>query len=192
MDDGLALRVARGRWRAAEDQLYPSLLADPTSYQRTMSAMQAVLAELRRRGGGTEGLLAAESSAAEVVAMACPDGAAVRAELLVAVACGTVDRELTAEHEQRRRSQAMDAARAAGAAWAVVDGPVDVEELAQGRMVTVHLASGTVVSATVDPWAREAAYGLDVLPDGVSRSFDDRSVWLDELRSVRAQVEAAP
>lgn len=178
------------RWRAAEDRLYPGLLADPGSYQRSMTAMQAVVVELRRRGGGPAGLLAAEAVAPEVVAVAGADGAGLPPELLVAVACGTVDRELTAAREQARRGAVLDAARAAGLAWAVVDGPAAVEELTEGRWVAVHLASDTVVLATVDPWGREAAYGLDVSPDGTSRSFADRSAWLAEVASVRAQVEA--
>jgi len=190
MDDDVALRAARMRWRAAEDRLYPGLLADPGSYQRSMTTTQGVLAELRRRGGGISGLLAAEAAAAEAAAAAGTDDAGLPPELIVAVACGTLDRELTAEREQRRRTAAMDAARAAGQAWVVLDGPADVEELTAGRAIVVHLASGTVVLATADPWGREAAYGLEVSPDGVSRSFADRSAWLAELRDVRTQVEA--
>ncbi|MGQ0572766.1 MAG: hypothetical protein ACT4RN_01035 [Pseudonocardia sp.] len=187
--DETVLRVARMRWRAAEDRLYPSLLGDPGSYQRSMTAMQAVVAELRRRGGGTGGLLAAEAAAFDVVAAACPDGAGLPPELLVAVACGTVDRELTAAREQRRRSAAMDAARAAGRAWAVVDGPQDAAQLQDGRMIAVHLASGAVVIAAADPWGRDAAYGLEVTPDGESRTFADRDEWLAALADARAGVE---
>lgn len=186
----LMLRMARMRWRAAEDRLYPGLFTDPGAYQRSMTAMQAVVAEVRRRGGGPEGLLAAEGAAIEVVAMAGADGAGLPPELLVAVACSTVDRELTAEREQRRRAAAMDAARAAGQAWAVVDGPADVADLTEGRMISVHLASGTVVLATVDPWGREAAYGLEVSPDGPVHTYADRAAWLAELAAVRTQVEA--
>ena len=190
MDDDRTLRTARMRWRAAEDRLFPSLLTDPASYQRSVTAMQAVVTELRRRGGGPQGLLAAEASAVEVVATACPDGAGLPPDLLVAVACGTVDRELTAQREQRRRSAALAAARAAGEAWAVVDGPRDVEELTAGRTVWVHLASGTVVLATADPWGREAAYGLEVSPGGAARSFADRAEWLAEVAAVRRRVQS--
>jgi hypothetical protein len=187
----LAVRAARVRWRSAEDRLYPALLAAPTSYQRVIRAVQAVVAELRRQASDTAGLVEAERSAEELVATACPDGIGVPADLIVAVACGMLDRELTAEREQRRRKDAMDAARAAGRAWAVVDGPDTVEDLTEGRMVAVHLVSGTVVQATVDPWTRNAAFGLEVTPRGDMQSFADRAVWLAELARLRREIEAA-
>jgi hypothetical protein len=191
-DDVLAVRVARARWRAAEDRLYPSLLTDPSAYQRCMTALQAVVAELRDRARDAAGLMAAEAGAERLVATACPDGVPIPAELLVAVACGTVDRELSAESERRRRLAAVDAARAAGHAWAVVDGPQDAAELTEGRMVAVHLGSGVVVQATVDPWARDEAFGLEVVPAGPQRSFTDRDEWLAELAATRAEIETRP
>lgn len=200
MDDDLPVRVARARWRAAEDRLYPSLLADPTSYQRSMSAMQAVVAELRRRAVDAPGLVEAESVAEELVATVCPAGTPVPAQLLVAVGCAMVDRELTAEREQRRRTDALDAARAAGEQWAVVDGPDRPEDLTEGRRVIVHLASGAVVQATVDPWAQDGAYGVDVTLGAVGggsagvtpeeQSFAERGAWLAELDRVRGRIEA--
>lgn len=193
--DDMVVRIARMRWRAAEDRLYPALLADPTSYQQTMTAVQAVVAEVRRRchdleRGDPAGLLAAEAAAFEVVAVACPGGVPVPPELLVSVACSAVDRELTAWHEQRRRAAVLEAARAAGQAWATVDGPATAEELTEGRMVMVHLVSETVVMATVDPWARKDSYAVEVTPDGTSGTFDDRETWLAELSAVRTRVEA--
>ena len=187
----MAVRVARGRWHSAEDRLFGSLIADPTSYQRGVGAVRAVVAELRTRADDAEGLVAAGQHAEEIVAAACPDGVGLPAELVVGAASAMLDRELTAEREQRRRAEVMDAARAAGRAWAVVDGPAEAEELTEGRMVAVHLASGTVVQATVDPWAREEAFAVEVTPGGGPRSFGDRAEWLAELRRVRARVDAS-
>lgn len=190
----MTVRVARMRWRAAEDRLYPALLADPGSYRRSMTAIQAVVAELRGRavaaGGGVEALLAAEAAPFEVVAAACPDGVAAAPDLVVAVACGTVDRELAAATEQARRAALLDTARAEGRAWAVVDGPADVAELTEGRVVAVHVASGAVVQASIDPWARGEAFGLDV-SDGESRAFGDRAAWLAAFGAAKARIEAA-
>nr|MBA3907133.1 hypothetical protein [Pseudonocardiales bacterium] len=41
-----AVAQARSRWRAAEDRLYPTLINDPSSYQRGLADVQAVVAEL--------------------------------------------------------------------------------------------------------------------------------------------------
>jgi len=64
--------LARARWRAAEDRLFPSLLNDPTHYQRGISAVQAVLGELRRRARDVADLLELEDDADQLVAGACP------------------------------------------------------------------------------------------------------------------------
>lgn len=189
MTDELQLRVARLRRRAAEDSLYPALLADPGAYQRTVAAVQAVAAELRRRGASPEVLLAAEAAPLETVASAGVDTVPVAPELLVAAACSAVERETTAEREQARRAALVDAARAEGRAWAVVDGPADTDELTEGRSVAVHLASGTVVAASVDPWAREDAFGFEV-SDGESRAYSDREAWRAGLAATRARIEA--
>jgi hypothetical protein len=180
--------AARARWRAAEDRLYPTLLADPTAYQRSIAAVQAVVEELRRRATDLSALLAAEAAADELVGTACPAGVPVPADLLVAVACGMRDRELTAEIDGRRRESAVRAAREAGSPWAVLDGPADVGELHEGRRVALHLASGTVVEASVDPWAREEQFSLTATP-GESVTFSDRDTWLVELGRVEADIE---
>jgi hypothetical protein len=88
--------LARARWRAAEDQLYPALVGDPETYQRALGAVRAVLGELRRRAADVDGLIAAEASAEVVVAAACPEGAELPPHLLVGAACAMRDRELSA------------------------------------------------------------------------------------------------
>lgn len=189
----LAAGAARARWRSAEDRLYPTVLADPTMYQRGLAAAQAVVAELRVRAADFDALLAAEAAADEVVAAACPDGAPLPAELLVGAACGMRDRELGAERAQSRRAAAVRAAQEAGAAWAVLDGPAEPAELTSGRCVQLHLASGTVLEATVDPWSGAGPFGLQVLaPAGTAaeHSCGDRAEWLAEHARLRARIEA--
>ncbi len=193
-----AVAQARSRWRAAEDRLYPTLINDPSSYQRGLADVQAVVAELRRRSRCAEELIAAEAASGELVATACPAGPAIPADLLVAVACGMADRELAAECERRRRAAVLDDARCAGRDWAVLAGPAHVEELTEGRRVEVHVRSGTVVEATADPWSGGEPYRLDVTvsaTDGehhaLSRAFTDRAGWLAEHRRCRRDVESA-
>ncbi|MFC4947293.1 hypothetical protein [Pseudonocardia sp. GCM10023141] len=181
--------IARARWRAAEDRLYPTLLADPTAYQRGLAAIQAVVEELRRRDVDVAGLMAFETAPDEVLEVACPGGVAVPVDLLVAVACGMRDREITAAATARRREEAVQAARTAGADWAVLDGPADVAQLAGGRRVAVHLATGIVVEASIDEWAREDQFVVTVMP-GESRSFDDREAWLSAIKEIEAATAA--
>lgn len=182
--------VARVRWRAAEDQLYPGLLNDPTAYQRGLTALRLVSEELRSRAQDVDGLLAAEADAEGLVAATCPPGVPVPPGLLVAVACGMRDRELSAEREGSRREEAVRAAREAGAPWAVFDGPADAAALTEGRRIVVHIASGVVVEASIDPWSRELPFGLAVSPGGEPQTFADRDAWLAEIARVESVVEA--
>lgn len=187
-----ALPAARARWRAAEDQLYPSLISDPGSYQRAITAVQTVVAELRHRATSAADLAAIEAAPEALLASACPAGVVVPADLLVAAACGMRDREIAAADGRTRRSVVIDAARAAGAAWAVLDGP-PATELTEGRSVTLHLASGDLVEATVDPWSGRDPYSVQVVPAagaGTAAEFADRDAWHAELTRVRAAIEA--
>jgi len=187
-----ALYSSRVRWRAAEDRLYPSLISDPASYQRAITDVQAVVAELRHRTTSAADLAAIEAAPDGLLAAACPAGVGVPADLLVAVACGLRDREITAESERTRHSAVIDAAQAAGETWAVLDGP-PATELTEGRSVTLHLASGDLVEATVDPWSGQDPYTVQVVPAlgiGTTVAFADRDAWLAELTRVRAGIEA--
>lgn len=103
------LAVARMRWRAAEDRLYPQLIGDPDAYQRVVELVGAVLGELRRHTRTVEDLAAVESQADAVLgALAAQRSAAavVSGELLVQAACALRCRELLAStgeaiHQER-------------------------------------------------------------------------------------------
>lgn len=188
---GLLAGVARGRWRAAEDRLYPALLADPASYQRGLTAVQAVVEELRRSAPDLDALLAAEARGPEIVAAVLTSPPPVPPELLVAAACGMRDRELSAAAAQHRRTAALAAAGAAGQAWALVEGPA-VTELTDGASVSVHLDSGAALEATVDPWSGADPFGLQVrVADGAADSWSgtDRQVWLAAYERAVAEIE---
>jgi hypothetical protein len=186
--------AARARWRTAEDRLYPTLLADPHAYQRGLTAVQAVLDQLRRRDTDLAGLLAADAAPDELVAAACPGGSPLPAELLVGVACGLRDRELRARDDARRREEAVRAARAAGAVWAVLDGPADPAELTDppgGRRLALHLPTGTLLDTVVDPWNQDAPFTVTVSP-GPTRAYPDRGAWLTDLSRLTADIESRP
>ncbi|WP_103384034.1 hypothetical protein [Pseudonocardia dioxanivorans] len=186
--------MARNRWRAAEDRLYPTLIADPGSYQRSINAIQAVVTELRKRCTGVDDIIAAEAAPDELIATALPGGSVIPVDLLVGVACGMADREIAADTERRRREAAIEDARAAGRAWVVVAGPEAIEDLTDGRRPELHLASGILVEAAVDPWSGEDPFQLQVTEGGtgtvlVTGSFVDRDEWLAEIARQRAAVE---
>jgi hypothetical protein len=86
--------AARLRWRGAEDQLYPTLIADPSRYQKALEQVRAIVVELRRRADDLPALLAAEAAAGEVLAAACPGGSILPADLLVRAACAMRARAL--------------------------------------------------------------------------------------------------
>ncbi|GEL21007.1 hypothetical protein [Pseudonocardia asaccharolytica] len=194
-----AVTVARSRWRAAEDHLYPTLLNDPSSYQRVIATIQAVVAELRRRCGTADELIALEAAPGELLAAACPAGTVIPSDLLLGAACSMADREIAAERERHRRVEIVEAARAAGQVWVVLSGPEKPEAVTEGRRIALHLPSGTLLEATADPWSGGDPYRIDVAisaadgrPTVVSRAFGDRTDWLAALRRYRADIEAAP
>jgi hypothetical protein len=186
---------SRARWRAAEDRLYPTLIANRSTYQRALDQIQAVVEEVRRRGEDMAALLAVEADAEQVLASACPGGVGLPTDLLLGVACAVRDRELTAAAERQRVERVVAAARSAGAQWASVRGPESPAELAEGSTAALHLSSGTMVTATVDPWSGGPPYGLQVArADGppTSRNFADRAEWLAEYRRCRTELEVVP
>ena len=186
---GNAEEAARARWRAAEDRLYPTLIANPASYQRALTQIQAVTDELRRRGDDLSVLLAAEAGTDEVLASACPGGVGLPADLLVGVACGIRARELSARDERERVQRVIAEATGAGAEWAVLRGPADPAELTDGSAAALHLASGTVLTAFVDAWSGGPPYQLEVAPHAgraALENFTDRAEWLAAYHRHRA------
>lgn len=183
------LTSARARWRSAEDQLFPALIANPGMYQRALAEIQALVAELRRRGDDRAVLLTADADPGALLTQVCPGGICLPADLAVGVACGARDRQLTDQENRRRAEQSVTDARAAGRPWAVLAGPEDLAELADGESIALHLPTGTVVTATVDMWSGGPPYSLRVAPpDGepACSSFSDRADWLDACRRGRA------
>ncbi len=181
--------AARARWRSAEDRLYPALIADPDGYQRALTVIQMVVAELHRRGDEDAVLLSADASPGALLAEVCPGGTGLPADLVVGVACSARDRQLAAEANQRRVDQAVAEAWGAGRPWAVLAGPEDPAELTEGEAVALHLPTGTLLTASVDIWSGGAPYGLRMAPpDGepTCSSFTDRDGWLAAYRNGRA------
>ncbi len=192
--------VARMRWRAAGESLFPTLIADPSAYAGAVEAIGALASALGRRSADLADLVVAVNAPERLaveLGIRIPGGVPVA--LLVAVACGMRERELIAEQVRRDRAAAVERARAAGSHWAVLQGPERIEDLTGGEgggpagCTHLHLPSGTELRATVDAWSREP-FRVDVIPSGGTtpsgRSFTDRAAWLAEFHRVRADVDA--
>lgn len=186
--------LAEARWRAAEERLYPLVMTDPGSYQRTLAAVQALVGALRERTATVADLVAAEADPDALLA-AVPDRPPLPAELLVQAACGVRSREIAAAREGERRTAAVDAARAAGRAWAVLEGPERVEELFSGSSLLVHLATGRALLAVADPYSGAEPYRLQELgPAGGperERAFAEPAAWAAERERWRAEIDTS-
>lgn len=92
------LLLARMRWRAAEERIYPLALADVVSYQEAVTRVGLVLKELRSRYATEIELLACEDDP-ELLAVGDAAGPVpVRAADIVAAACALRGVELAARH----------------------------------------------------------------------------------------------
>lgn len=202
MDGRDPITVAQARWRTAEDKLYPMVLVDPDRFQQVLEAVRALVDELRRRCQTLEDLLEVEAAPGELLAALPADrGPMLPEELMVQAACGLRGREVVAAAERERRSAAVAAARAAGQDWVVLEGPEHLADLVGHRRTELHLPTGRVLVATVDPYAGEEPFQLaELVPDtaadrpdgeravGRTRSFVDRTAWITECGRWRAEI----
>ena len=203
-DEWQLLRQAWSRWRQAEARLYPVAMVDPDWYAHAVRLVSALAAELRRRCTTPAELLAAEAEPTELLAALPTDdpiGPPLDPRLLVEVACSLRGGELLAAAERRRRAEAVAAARASGAGWAVLEGSPPTAESAGARCVAMHLRSGRALVATVDVFSGGEPFGLEEValdpdtgaPAGRSaslrqRSFVERSAWLAEWHRWREEI----
>lgn len=200
-----AVLVAQGRWRTAEDKLYPMVMVDPDRFQHVLAAVRALVDELRTRAHSMQDLLDVEAAPADLLAVLPPERAPMLPEeLMVQAACGMRGREVAAAQERERRTAVVAEARAAGRTWAVIEGPERLEDLIGGRQTTLHLPTGRSLIATVDPYSgdgpfhlEEAAMAVGAAPSdasptpGRSRSFADRVAWLSERDRWRGEIESS-
>jgi hypothetical protein len=187
----------RAQWRAAAQSLFPTLVADPVSYARTVETIGVLAAELGRRGAGLEDLaqvMADPHGFVAQVGQAPP--APVPLALLVGVACGMRERDLIADQVRSGHRVAIERARATGSEWAVLNGPEFIEDLTGGTTgvgscTHLHVPSGTELRATLDAWSPEP-YRVDVIgPAGVSPdggSFTRREPWIERFWRCRAEI----
>jgi len=196
------ITVAQARWRTAEDKLYPMVMVAPDRFRQVLEAVRALVDELRIRCQTLEDLLEVEAAPGELLAVLPADrGPMLPEELMVQAACGMRGREVLAAAEAERRTAVVAAARAAGQDWVVLEGPEHLEDLIGNRRTELHLPTGRVLVATVDPYVGEEPFQLEELvldtaadrPERAraaerSRSFADRAAWIAERDRWRAEI----
>jgi hypothetical protein len=187
------------RLRAAEDRLYPLAMVDADRYQRAVLLVGLLARRLAAACGSLDELAAAESrvrgwlqdtAGTERVSL---DG--LDTDLVVDAAMSHRFRELLTDQAAQLQRAAIDRARAAGLAWAVLEEP-DPAAWSTGaaRWVESHVATGTVMvrSVAADPTTGTPTYQLEVLGGASVRvqTFVDRDEWAAAAAEVRRSFES--
>jgi hypothetical protein len=194
-----------GRWRIAEQRLYPIVLADPLSYERYVLAVRRLADELSAVTS-PEALIQAFGEAAPRAAehlrtVGAPDDPG-SVDLVAGAAFALRERQLAAaQAAAERRRRLADAARS-GAAWVVVQrqGELAMASFGNYRCLEMHLPDGAGLYAFAEPQAEavQPIYVVERLQlDPASGAalgeveqrwtFEDAASWvaaLDELRDV--------
>lgn len=149
--------VLAAYWAEGERRLYPLATVDADAYMEAVKLVRAVadgLADVADLDGLAErwdrrSELVAEAARASGARL----GAAVGETEAAGAGFALRRRELLAERSERRRREAIDAARRAGRAWAVLH---ERGDLAAGladpyQCMELHLATGLAVVSTVEP-----------------------------------------
>jgi hypothetical protein len=124
-DDAPVPTMLAAAWEQAEARLYPAVLERPDLYQRIIRLVRATADHLRLLGSGTSALVAASERGPELVAAVVEDSGIpateLDLELLARAALAMRYRELRAEQVARRRLRLVEAGRADGEAWIVLE-----------------------------------------------------------------------
>lgn len=149
--------VLAAYWAEGERRLYPLATMDADAYMEAVKLVRAVADELAGVADLDELAERWDSRAELVTKAARASGARLGAVVGEAETAGAGfalrRRELLAERSERRRREAIAAARRAGRAWAVLHERGDpAAGLADPyQCMELHLASGLAVVSTVEP-----------------------------------------
>jgi hypothetical protein len=197
-EDG-TLERARARWRATGERVWSIAVIDGEGYRRLAEQVGAVLDEVRERTPTLGSLLALDADPAPVLDRVPDVGSSgIAGRAVLEAACAIRADELVAARARDRRIAAIDAARAAGERWVVLDDRGG----ASPRSVAMHLATGRALVATADPFAGPEPYAVgeavldvrtgDPLTGHGDRdaSFADREAWMRERARRRAEIDS--
>lgn len=179
------LAIAQVEWRAAEERLYPLAMVDPDGYRQALELVGVLLEALRADDGrGRSARLLELAESPETMLAALPDRPRrVPDATLLGAALALRAREVVAADAADARADLVAAARAEGRDWVRLDGPAELAELVSGTRVELHLPSGAILVAGIDPWSGDEPFLLEIVPAGAAGErgpdrFRDRDVWL--------------
>ena len=198
-----------GRWRAAEGQLYPTVLTDPQAYQRYVLAVRGLADELSEVAG-REALAAAYPGAAARAAehlrlVGGPDDPRA-ADLVAGAAFAMAERRVSAAQAAAARVERIAEAALRGEMWVVVLAAGDRALAPFGgyRSLEMHLPDGAGISVhteaqperalpvyVVERWALDPGTGVPVAAEPERRwTFTDTSAWWDVAEAQRAALDS--
>jgi hypothetical protein len=192
-------------WDEAEARLFPTVMARPDLYQRSVIIIQRLLGRLRETCPDLPALLAAHErggdlAAEELAAAGLADGAdtGVRPDLVAAAACAMRYRELVASLAAQGRLAALARARSQGQAWAVVEesGSAERAPYVPYQRIEAEVATGRAVIIAIEPdeTLSRAVHRLDAgqvdLATGALRIGDAIGSYLDQAAAAAALRQA--
>jgi hypothetical protein len=191
------------RLRTAEDRLYPLAMVDADRYQRAVQLVGRLAGRLAQTCASLDELAAAEPRARGWLDDPEVTGgvplAGLDPDLVIGAALAQRFRTLLSEQGAALRRRALDRARAAGLAWAVLEEPDPAAwSAASARWVEAHAVTGTVLvrSVVADPGTGAAVYRIEVFAgagqrDGIRvEEFTDRAAWESAIEEVRRATES--
>jgi hypothetical protein len=194
------------RWEAAEQRLYPALMAWPEGYERSIALARAVADELGCVRT-TESLADAYAQGVNITAAAArrhmlpTDG--IDLELVAGAGFCLRYREIVTETQREEVARIVGEARARGQEWVVIHEarPWQQRPFPPWRRVEMHLPEGTGLHEWVEESLEGAGveFGVEIVPldpktgrwladhpIGDRRMFSDYEAWREEVDRLKA------
>jgi hypothetical protein len=201
-------RAVLRSWDEAEARLFPLVMARPDLYQRSVSAIQFLVARLRDTCPDLPALLAANERGGDLAAADLADeaDAEIRPDLVAAAACAMRYRELRASLAATDRLAALERARDEGQSWAVVEenGSLDRLPYVPYQRIEAEVGSGRAMIISIEPdeTLSRAVHRLDLgqidlvtgglqIEDAVG-SYLDPEAFATALRQAKDQAGEPP
>jgi hypothetical protein len=194
-------RAVLRSWDEAEARLFPTIMARPDVYQRSVSLIQQLLGRLRETCPDLPALLAAHERGGDLVdELADYAAAGIQPDLVAAAACAMRYRELVATLAAQDRLAALARARTQGQSWAVVaeTGSEERAPFVPYQRIEAEVSTGRAVIISIEPdetlsrAVRRLDHGQVDLASGALRIGDAIGSYLDREAFAAALREARP
>lgn len=162
---------AVGRWRRADERLYPVVMVDPERYVRIVSVIRATADRLGSYET-VEGLVEARRRGQDLVALSCatagvPIDALGDVETVADAAFGLRHREVVTAQTRQRAATAIASARERGDHWVTVDeaGSQHQPGVVGYQRIDMRISDGAAIRSAVDvdPASFHPVYSIEHL-----------------------------